>query len=64
MNPAEIYKVDENNPPHLKYAHGCDGCRFVRWGGTDNGKKVKGWALVNQFNDRLNFIADGTDWIK
>lgn len=53
---TEVYSIDENNPPNLDFDH----YRIVRSVKREN----NGYALFDVNGARVNFIPDGTKWLK
>jgi len=53
---TETYSIDENNPPNLDFDHH----RIVKSAKREN----KGYVLLDAKGKYLNFIPDGTKWLK
>jgi hypothetical protein len=53
---TEVYSIDENNPPNTDFDH----YRLVKSVKREN----NGYALCDAKGKRLNFIPDGTKWLK
>lgn len=61
---AETYIVGPNDPPTLHYAK-LSPVKEIRRGFEMWGKrKVDGWDLLDCSMRKLNFVPDGTHWVK
>lgn len=65
MNPTQnpykkkTYVVDANNPPTLRHQHHSSPIVCVE---RDNVRK--GWSLLDSRGREVNFVPDGTEWLK